>query len=63
MMLNKTVNILDALIFLLAILILRDLDFNNLTLFDKVYIATFGIWLVLFAIRIVIIFRTRNKSK
>ena len=58
-MLNKTVNLLDALILVLAAWIFHGLDFNNLSLFDKIYVATFGIWLVLFAIRIVIIVRKK----
>lgn len=60
---KKALNYLDALILLLALWIFHDLDFNNLTLFDKVYIGTFGIWFALFVIRIIIVLRKRFAGK
>lgn len=56
---KKTMNFLDVLILLLALWIYYDLDFNNLSIFDKIYVATFVIWFVLFAIKIVIILRKK----
>lgn len=56
-------NLSDGLILILALWILHDLDFGNLTLFDKVYLATFGIWFVLFAIRIFILLRKKFSSR
>lgn len=60
--LKKAVNILDGLILVLALWIFHDLDFSNLSLFDKVYVATFGIWFILFILRIIIIVR-KNYGK
>lgn len=56
---KKTLNFLDALILILALWIFHDLDFNNLNLFDKIYIGTFGIWFVLFILRIIIVLRKK----
>ena len=56
---KKVVNVLDVLILLLALWIFHDLDFSNLTLFDKIYVGTFSIWFLLFIIRFVIIFKKK----
>lgn len=60
---KKALNYLDVLILLLALWIFHDLDFSNLTLFDKVYIGTFGIWFVLFILRIIIVLNKRFAGK
>ncbi len=57
--LQKFVHWTDGLILLLALWIFHDLDFSNLALFDKVYLATFGIWFLLFALRIVILLKKK----
>lgn len=54
---KKAFGLLDILILILALWIFHDLDFNNLTLFDKIYLATFGIWFILFILKIIIVLR------
>ncbi|MBR3621858.1 MAG: hypothetical protein IKN43_00720 [Selenomonadaceae bacterium] len=56
---KKTMNVLDAVILLLALWIFHGLDFSNLTVFDKIYVGTFAIWFLLFIIRIVIILKKK----
>ena len=54
---KKAFGLLDILILILALWIFHDLDFNNLALFDKIYLATFGIWFILFILKIIIVLR------
>ena len=53
----KAVNVLDWLIAAAALYIIANMDFANLTTVNIIYLVTFVIWLVLFALRIVIVVR------
>ncbi len=59
----KSIKVMDGLILGMAIWILMGIDFDAMSIIDKVYLVTFTIWIVLFAVRLVLVYqRTRRES-
>ena len=54
---KKSLKPFDYLILLAAAILFTNLDYNNLNMIDKIYIATFIIWFVLLLTRIYIIYK------
>ena len=55
--LKKSVGILDALILAAAAFMFFSMDYENLTTSDKIYIAGFGLWVIMLGVRIFIIYK------
>ena len=55
--LKKSVGILDGLILALAVFMFSNLDYENLSTSDKIYIVGFGLWVIMLVIRIFIIYK------
>ncbi len=55
--LKKSISILDALILAIATFMFFNLDYENLSTSDKIYIAGFGLWTIMLCIRIFIIYK------
>ena len=53
----KAVHPFDWLIFLAALVIFGKLDFDALSTVDIIYLVTFVLWFVMFALRIAIVLR------
>jgi len=53
----KSIKLIDALILAMAVWIVAGIDFNNMSTMDKVYVVTFSIWVVLFVLRLFILYR------
>ncbi len=60
--LKKTFDKFDGLIILAAIFLFLHFDYNNLSLLDKIYIASFGFWTVTKFIRMYIIYKNEKKG-
>lgn len=60
--LKKTFDKFDALIILAAIWLFWNFDYGNLSTFDKFYIASFVLWLVMRLIRLYIIYKNERKG-
>ncbi len=56
----QSVNKIDWLIFIMAVWILIEMDMNALTTVDIIYLITFAIWLVLFVVRLFLIYRNMH---
>ena len=59
----KAVHPFDWLIAVAAAIIFAKLDFADLTAIDIVYLVTFVIWGILFALRIFIVLRQNGERK
>ncbi len=59
-LLKKAFDKFDTLIILAAIFLFIHFDYNNLSLLDKIYIASFAFWTVTKLIRLYILY---NKDK
>lgn len=59
-LLKKAFDKFDALIILAAIFLFSHFDYSNLSLLDKIYIASFAFWTVTKLIRLYILY---NKDK
>ena len=59
-LLKKAFDKFDALIILAAIFLFIHFDYSNLSLLDKIYIASFAFWTVTKIIRLYILY---NKDK
>ena len=59
-LLKKAFDKFDALIILAAIFLFIHFDYDNLSLLDKIYIASFAFWTVTKLIRLYILY---NKDK
>lgn len=55
--LKKSVGILDAIILAVAVYIFFSMDYENLSTSDKIYIAGFGLWVIMLCVRIFIIYK------
>lgn len=55
--LKKSLNFWDLIILALAAFLFSRFDYDNLQLSDKIYIAAFGLWLVMLFVRIFIIYK------
>ena len=59
--LKKAFDKFDALIILAAIFLFIHFDYGNLSLLDKIYIASFAFWSVTKLIRLYIIYKNEQK--
>lgn len=55
--LKKSLNFIDCLIIILAVFIFAKMDYANLSLLNKIYLASFGLWSVMLGVRIYIIYK------
>lgn len=55
--LKKSLNLLDWLILVLAVFMFWRMDYENLTFLNKIYLASFGLWLIMLGVRIYIIYK------
>lgn len=55
--LKKSISILDALILAVAAFMFFNLDYENLSTSDKIYIGGFGLWTIMLCVRIFIIYK------
>lgn len=55
--LKKSLNLLDWLILALAVFMFWRMDYANLTFLNKIYLASFGLWLVMLGVRLYIIYK------
>ena len=60
--LKKAFDKFDGLIILAAIFLFLHFDYDNLSLLDKIYIASFGFWTVTKFIRMYIIYKNEKKG-
>ena len=61
-LLKKAFDKFDALIILAAIFLFIHFDYGNLSLLDKIYIASFAFWTVTKLIRLYILYNTDKKG-
>ena len=55
--LKRAMGILDVLIFAVAAFMFSNLDYENLSISDKIYISGFGFWIIMLCIRIFIVYK------
>lgn len=55
--LKKSLNLLDWLILALAVFMFWRMDYANLTFMNKIYLASFGLWLIMLGVRLYIIYK------
>lgn len=55
--LKKSVSIFDCLIIAAAVFMFFNMDYDNLRISDKIYIAVFGIWILMLFVRIFIVYK------
>lgn len=55
--LKRAVSIFDALIIAGALFFFSKMDYENLTLFNKIYIVVFVIWVLMLVVRIFIVYK------
>ena len=60
-LLKKAFDKFDGLIILAAVFLFSHFDYNNLSLLDKIYIASFAFWSVTKLIRLYIIYKNEQK--
>ncbi len=58
--LRKAFDKFDGLIILAAIFLFVHFDYDNLSLLDKIYMASFGFWTVTKLIRLYIVYRNEK---
>ena len=61
-LLKKTFDKFDTLIILAAVFLFLHFDYANLSLIDKIYIASFAFWAVTKIIRLYIVWRNEQKG-
>ena len=61
-LLKKAFDKFDALIILAAVFLFVHFDYDNLSLLDKIYIASFAFWSVMKIIRLYIIYNNDKKG-
>ena len=61
-LLKKAFDKFDALIILAAVFLFIHFDYDNLSLLDKIYIASFAFWSVTKLIRLYIIYNNDKKG-
>lgn len=59
---KKAFDKFDALIILAAIFLFIHFDYGNLSMLDKVYIASFAFWAVTKLIRLYILYKNEKKG-
>ena len=60
--LKKAFDKFDGLIILAAILLFSHFDYDNLSMLDKIYSASFAFWAVTKLIRLYIIYKNEQKG-
>lgn len=60
--LKKAFDKIDGLIILAAIFLFVHFDYSNLSMLDKIYIASFSLWTVTRLIRLYIIYKNEQKG-
>ncbi|MBO4401632.1 MAG: hypothetical protein J5809_07280 [Selenomonadaceae bacterium] len=55
--LKKSLNFIDCLIIILAVFIFAKMDYSDLSLLNKIYLASFGLWSVMLGVRIYIVYK------
>ena len=60
--LRKAFDKMDALIILAAIFLFVHFDYDNLSLLDKIYMASFTFWTVTKLIRLYIVYKNEQKE-
>ncbi len=60
--LKKAFDKMDALIVLAAVFLFMHFDYDNLSMLDKIYIASFGFWTVTKLIRLYIVYNNEKKG-
>jgi len=60
--LKKAFDKFDALIILAAVFLFLHFDYGNLSLLDKIYIASFAFWTVTKCIRLYILYKNDKKG-
>ncbi len=53
----KSIKWMDAVILAMAVWILTDINFDDLTTINVIYLVTFTIWIVLFMVRLAIVYQ------
>ncbi|MBR3497500.1 MAG: hypothetical protein IKO05_00730 [Selenomonadaceae bacterium] len=61
-LLKKAFDKFDALIILAAVFLFLHFDYGNLSLLDKIYIASFAFWTVTKCIRLYILYKNDKKG-
>ena len=61
-LLKRAMNIFDLLILAAAAFLFSRFDYSNLSTFDIIYIVTFILWLVMFFVRIFIVYKNGGKK-
>lgn len=59
---KKAFDKVDGLIILAAIFLFVNFDYSNLSMLDKIYIASFSFWTVTKLIRLYIIYKNEQKG-
>ena len=54
---KKSLNFIDCLIIILAVFIFAKMDYSDLSLLNKIYLASFGLWSVMLGVRIYIVYK------
>ncbi len=62
-LLKKAFDKSDVLIILAAVLLLGHMDYDNLSIIDKIYIASFAFWTVMKLIRLYITYTNERDKK
>jgi len=60
--LRKAFDKMDVLIILAAIFLFVHFDYDNLSLLDKIYMASFAFWTVTKLIRLYIVYKNEQKG-
>ncbi len=60
--LRKAFDKMDGLIILAAIFLFVHFDYDNLSLLDKIYMASFAFWTVTKLIRLYIVYKNEQKG-
>ena len=60
--LRKSFDLSDGLIILAAIFLFVHFDYDNLSLLDKIYMASFAFWTVTKLIRLYIVYKNEQKG-
>jgi hypothetical protein len=61
--LKKSVSILDCLILMTGVFWIFNMDYENMGTSEKVYIAVFGLWILMLFVRIFIVYKNDGGQK
>ncbi len=60
--LKKAFDKVDGLIILAAVFLFSNFDYNNLSLLDKIYSASFTLWAIMKLIRLYIVYKNERRG-